>query len=99
MKNVALNELRGDVKPDQALRDILLNKWGPKPDPFGVGLILEKFSELWGQSSDHLVTFRELWFAVTNEPWKGIGSRRILSISLSRLLQFCVRTIFQFSRR
>ena len=76
---------------DKQLREILLKKWRPKPDPFGLSSVREKIFELSRKSSDGLLTYLDIWRELSgNEPWKGNGSRTIVAKSLSRVLQYCV---------
>ena len=84
-------EYRQREKCNFTLREILLEKWRPKPDPFGVSAVLEKIFELSRKSSDGLLTYLDIWRELSrNESWKGNKPRRTVSHGLSRVLQYCV---------
>lgn len=75
-----------------SLAEVLLELKRRKPIPFGVREVAAKIVELAQASHDGLVTYGEIWHAFRpNDPWQGHRNLRIVSDSLDRVVEYCVR--------
>jgi hypothetical protein len=75
-----------------SLADVLLEKRRRLPSPFGPREVAAKILELSANSSDGLITYGDLWNALKpGQPWTGHASLTILSNSLSRTIEYCVK--------